>query len=331
MRKRSACFFARVGDRAILDRVEFYAQDLRVLRELGFDVHVATTIQEIRPADFYFVWWWTWAFFPVCVARMLRRPVIVTGVFDNWMFTDRHPAHQAMMRYALRHATSNVFVSQLEHKEVPAQFAVADPCYVPLTVDTDVYVPGSTPREDFALTVGWMQDGNAQRKGMPEVIRAAAKLRGMGHEMRFIMAGEHGTYYPTLVELAKDLGVADLVEFPGAISLADKIRLMQRCRVYLQPSRFEGFGLAILEAMSCGAPVITSAVGAVPEVVGEAAILVDGTSPDSIAGGVKYLLEACSVGTILGEKARARAETLYPHARRQQELRELIQQVVEKA
>jgi glycosyltransferase involved in cell wall biosynthesis len=65
---------------------------------------------------------------------------------------------------------------------------------------------------------------------------------------------------------------------------------MRECTVYLQPTRYEGFGLAILEAMSCGAPVVTSARGAVPEVVGDTAILVDGTSPMAIADGVLQYL-----------------------------------------
>ena len=55
----------------MLRRVEFYAQDLRILADLGFDVRIATKLTELRPADLYFVWWWTWAFFPVLITRLL--------------------------------------------------------------------------------------------------------------------------------------------------------------------------------------------------------------------------------------------------------------------
>jgi glycosyltransferase involved in cell wall biosynthesis len=327
MSRKVACFFAKVKDREILRRVEFYAQDIKILQDLGFEVRIATRLSEIRPADLYFVWWWTWAYFPVSIARMLRRPVVVTGVFDAWNFHRRPHPHRAMMRYALRHATANVFVSQLEYREMQSGFAVANPHYVPLTVDTDLYIPGSQSREHFILTIGWMQDRNAQRKSMPEVIRAAGKIYSMGHDLRFIIAGERGSYYPALLQLARDAGVADRVQFPGAISLEDKISLMQRCQIYLQPSRFEGFGLAILEAMSCGAPIVTSPAGAVREVVGDAAVMVDGTSPEAIADAVSGLLEDEDRRQALGRQARARAETLFPYGRRLTDLERLVQSI----
>jgi glycosyltransferase involved in cell wall biosynthesis len=325
MSRPSVCFFAKLQDRGVLDRVEFYAQDVRLLRDLGFDVQIATRLSEIRPADFYFVWWWTWAFFPVWIARLLHRPVIVTGVFGTWRFRRRPRLHQALMRYVLQHATANVFLSEMEHREVRTSFAVHNPYYVPLTVDTDLYAPGSRPREDFILTVGWMHAKNAERKSMPEVIQAADRICRLHPHIRFLIAGEHGSYYPRLAHLARSSTAPDRIEFPGIVSLTEKISLMQRCKVYLQPSRFEGFGLAILEAMSCSAPVLTSGVGAVPEVVGDAARLVDGTSPDSIAEGLHYLLTHPDCREALGARGRARAEDLFPYARRKRELGMVIE------
>ena len=100
---------------------------------------------------------------------------------------------------------------------------------------------------------------------------------------------------------------------------------MQRCAVYLQPSRFEGFGLAILEAMSCGAAVVTTSAGAVPEVVGDTGIEVEAGSPESIAREVSRLLADEPLRTQLGENARSRAETVYPYARRKQDLQNVIE------
>jgi glycosyltransferase involved in cell wall biosynthesis len=327
MSRKVACFFAKVKDHEVLKRVEFYAQDVKILEDLGYDIRIATTFSEIRPAHIYFVWWWTWAFFPVSIAKMLGRPVIVTGVFDAWKFSRRPRPHQLIMRYALEHATANVFVSELEHVEVTSRFAVSRPYYVPLIVDTELYAAGTQPREDFILTVGWLERDNAIRKCIPEAIHAAAKLRSMGKDIRFVIAGERGSYYPRLAELAREAGVADRIEFPGAISVQEKISLMQRCKVYLQPSRFEGFGLATLEAMSCGAPVITSPVGAVPEVVGDTAILVDGTSPNAIAEAIQSLLREPEQWQQLSRDGRSRAETLYSYARRRRDLQQVLEAI----
>jgi len=326
-RRPTVCFFARVKDPEVLRRVEFYASDLRVLEELGYDVRVATRVRDLRPADVYFVWWWTWAFVPVALARLLRRPVVVTGVFDGWSFAARPALHRLLHKFALRGASANLFMSELERRDVPGLCVVTGARYSPYALDTEVYSPGDSPREDFVFTVAWMQGANAERKCMPELIRAIPEVCRAAPGVRFLIAGERGSYHSRLAELAESLGVADRVEFLGVVSRERKIELMRRCKVYLQPSRFEGFGVAILEAMGCGAAVVTSPVGAVPEVVGDAARLVDGTSPGAIAEAVVGLLGDDRARDDLGRRARDRAATVFPHERRRRDLAEVMAEV----
>lgn len=319
-----ACFFAKVRDRETLERVEFYAQDIRILRDLGFDVHIATHPSELRRADFYFVWWWTWAFIPVTLAKLLGRPVIVTGVFDLWAMDPRPVAHRKLIEFALKHADANVFISEMEHREVPERFEVRRPYYSPLTVDTEVYHPNGANRKNVILSIGALQDANAVRKGMPEVIRAASAVHQEHPEIRFVIAGEKGSYYPVLQKLVKELGADSYVEFPGIISLEEKIELMQSSKAYLQPSRFEGFGLAIMEAMSCGMPVLTCPVGAVPEVVGDAGLQLESAEPEVIAATVKRVLEDDALREDIGLRARRRVESCFPYSRRKLELEKII-------
>src|SRR3712207_4854025 len=117
--KKKVCFFAKVKDRDMLRRVEFYAQDIRILEDLGFEVSLATKLREIRPADFYFIWWWTWAFVPLAVAALLRRPSLITGTFEFSSFPGRPRWHQMLIKCALKRANANVFVSQLERQQIP--------------------------------------------------------------------------------------------------------------------------------------------------------------------------------------------------------------------
>jgi glycosyltransferase involved in cell wall biosynthesis len=146
--------------------------------------------------------------------------------------------------------------------------------------------------------------------------------------VRFVVAGEKGTHYQTLVTLLQDLGIEEHVTFLGIISEAEKIRLMQSAKIYLQPSLYEGFGLAILEAMSCGAAVVSSPVGAVPEVVGDAGLLVDGRSPEQIAGAVIRLLDDENLRAHLGDRAAERARRLFPRERRRRELEHIVSAVL---
>jgi glycosyltransferase involved in cell wall biosynthesis len=324
MKRRSACFFARVADPGVLQRVEFYAQDIRLLHELGFDVQVATRPQDLRPADFYFIWWWTWALFPIAAARLQGRPALVTGVFDDADNLRRPLWQRTLVDLALRQATMNVFCSRLEQQSVPRRHTVRSPRYVPLSVDTEVYRPLGERSAPCIFTVAWTGEHNAVRKCIPEIVRAAAIVHRTYPALRFVIAGEHGGYYPKLAALVRQLGAESYVEFPGVVGREAKVDLMRRCQLFLQPSRFEGFGLAILEAMSCGAPVVTSPSGVVPEVVGDAARFVDGTSPEAIADGVLAVLGDAAERRALGQRARERAEREFPFARRKQEMAHLL-------
>lgn len=330
------CFFARVPDKSYLEHVEFYKQDINILQDLGFDVVCATRWSEIPwNVDFFFIWWWTWAFIPLIKSFFSNCPTLITGPFDHmwrngkWDFDFRPWRQQKLIRFALKQARTNVFISQLEYERVPTVFSVSNPCYSPLIVDTTVYHPGDGIYEDIVFTTAWMQGLNAERKCLPEIIMAARKVLDVYPKMRFIVAGEKGSYYPKLAKLSEELGLADRVIFPGAISKERKIELLQRCKVYLQPTRYEGFGLAILEAMSCGAAVVTSPAGAVPEVVGDAAMLIDGTSPDAIAGAVIRLLKNESFRNDLGKRARNLAEVKFPYQRRKRDLEKIIESLLQ--
>jgi len=330
-----ACFFANVPNRSVLERAEYYKQDLDILRELGFEVQIATNWREIPlNADLYFIWWWQRAFLPLTKTALNRRPCVITGTFDyewpNGLGMDylRRPTWQkALMRYALGKASSNVFVSQHEYGAICRNLKVNNPRFIPHCVDTDVYQAGVQPREKFALTFAWLHQSNASRKCVPEVVKAIPLVLQRHPDMRFVIAGEKGTAHPVLEQLARDLGVLHAVEFPGVLSRERKIELMQRCSIYVSPSIYEGFGLAILEAMSCGAPVVSSPVGAVPEVVGDAGLLVDGKSPQEIADAICKYLDDDALRDEMGRQGRARAEKEFPYSRRKKEFEKVFSEI----
>lgn len=324
-----ASFFCRVEDRSILDRVEFYAQDIRLLEELGYDVQIAVRPWQLRGADVYVGWWWTWGFVPALFARLRRRPVVLTGVFDEWLYPDRGFLARALHRLALRLATVNVFVSRFEFDTVPRSFRVTRPAYCPLTVDTDAYAPGEVPRESFLLCIAGsgLHRGNAKRKCIEELIRAFGIVAQQDPVPMLVIVGRRGSDSSWVDEVVDDVGVRDRVQFTGVVSTETKIQLLQRCAVYLQPSIFEGFGLSILEAMACGACVISSPVGAVPELVGDTAVLVDGRQPTLIAEATLALLADPTAAAERGRRARARAVAEFPFARRRDFFRDVLSEI----
>jgi glycosyltransferase involved in cell wall biosynthesis len=320
--RRRACFFAKVRSRQELDTIEFYAQDRQLLSELGFDVQVAIHPWELKPADLYLAWWWTWAFIPVAFAKGIRRPIVITGTFNYWSFDNRPRWQRCLIDYSVNNANCNIAVSELERKELSRFYPFATWTYSPHVVDADIYREGCSERKEIVYTTATMVPGNAERKCIPELIKAATIVHQACRDVQFVLAGE---CHPRYVELANTLGAASYISFPGVVSRGDKIRYLQECKVYAQPSRFEGFGLGILEAMSCGAPVLTSPVGAVQEVVGSAsAELVDGTSPEGIAMGLIRLLRDDGLRATLGQSGCARAKALFSMERRKRDLARVI-------
>ncbi len=328
------CFFARVGSRAVLETVEFYRQDIEILRSLGHEVFPAWRARQIRTdVDLYYVWWWTWAFEPLAVAKLLGRPVVITGVLDyphpveGRGYAARPLWQRMIMAAALRSADRNVFLSRYETDAVTRDLPVREARCIPLAVDTEAYSPGDFPREDFVFSVIWMEKYNVWRKCAVEIVEAVPLVLAAHPEARFIVAGGHHDGFEEVRAAARRLGVESSISFPGVIGREEKIDRMRRCRLYLQPTRYEGFGAAILEAMSCGAPVLTNPVGAVPEVAGGAASFLEGTSPADIARGVDDLWTDSRRRNDLGSEGRERAVRSFSLETRRAALRSLLAEV----
>lgn len=330
--RRRACFFARVKDRTLLDHVGFYAQDIAALRESGYEVTVATRPWEIPwNSDLYFAWWWTYALLPALVAKLRRKPIIVTGVFNlSWGYGDylhRSRLQRLVLRTAFRLATLNVMVSRLETAQIADLEWSTRVHYSPLGVDTDLYVPAGQRSDSIIATIAWLHGENAARKGIPDLILAMPDILRARPDARLIIAGEQGSAYARLCELADSLGVAHAIDWPGRISEAEKIQLMQQCSLYVQPSVYEGFGLAVLEAMSCGSPIIATMVGELPEVVGDAALQLRSRDAHEIAAAVLGLLADTSKADALGRAGRTRAIRLFSLSARRAAIAEVLHSV----
>jgi len=97
------------------------------------------------------------------------------------------------------------------------------------------------------------------------------------------------------------------VRYLGYLSNDDVAALMAGCAAFVMPSLYEGFGLPVLEALACGVPVVTSRGGALEEVAGDAAILVDPQDSDEIADGIERVLDDTTLRETLVRKGLARA------------------------
>jgi glycosyltransferase involved in cell wall biosynthesis len=141
--------------------------------------------------------------------------------------------------------------------------------------------------KQFLLFVGLF----SPRKNIAGILQAYAILKKK-HQIihQLVMVGERGWLYRADLELVQRLGLESDVVFPGFVEDEDLPAVYNLADVFIFPSLYEGFGLPVLEAMACGTPVVTSDLSALPEVVGDAGVLIDPRNPEEIASGVYRLL-----------------------------------------
>jgi glycosyltransferase involved in cell wall biosynthesis len=141
---------------------------------------------------------------------------------------------------------------------------------------------------EFILFVGTIEP----RKNLVTLARAFAEvLRHTSLRPQLVIAGKKGWLTDELFSYIKEMDAGDRVRFIGYVSDDDLRALYSSCRLCVYPSLYEGFGLPTLEAMACGAPVITSRTPAVMETVGDAARLVSPRDSQALASTIVELLE----------------------------------------
>ena len=155
----------------------------------------------------------------------------------------------------------------------------------------------------FFLSVGVL----APQKNLERLLRAFAQVRD--GTTRLVLAGRPaGAYADAILRpLTRTLGVEEHVVFAGATDDEALCALYHAAVALVYPSLADGFGLPIVEAMACGCPVITSNVSSMPEVAGDAALLVDPRAVAALAGALEHLLAAPAVRADLAARGRARA------------------------
>jgi glycosyltransferase involved in cell wall biosynthesis len=189
---------------------------------------------------------------------------------------------------SVRRAARVLAVSELTKRDLVELYGVPEEKIVvtPHGVDPSFSPNGPSPHggEPYALFVGALQP----RKD-PAVAVEALTLIGGGIS-RLVLVGPDKGGRAEAERAAERHGVAGRVEFRGHVPQAELAELYRGAACFVFPSRYEGFGLPVLEAMASGTPVVATTAGALPEVAGEAAVLVEERNPVALAGGIERAL-----------------------------------------
>jgi glycosyltransferase involved in cell wall biosynthesis len=287
------------------------------------------TIKGVAKADLVFGWFASWhTFLPVTLAWLLRKPsVLIIGGFDTANMPDIGYGYQQgglrrwASRWIMRRAGRLVTNSEYSRSEIERNTPIPPSAVTVIHhgVPDPFGPPTAAERERMALTVGHLVRTTLEQKGHRPFVAAAALLP----DVRFVFVGRW--HDDAIKELRAIAG--DNVEFTGWLSDEELRETYRRAAVYVQASRHEGFGLAVAEAMLAGCVPVVMGVTAMPEVVGDAGVVIDSQRPDAVAAGVNRALE---LGPEAGLRARERILQTFPMEKRREGILRVVGEALER-
>ena len=183
-----------------------------------------------------------------------------------------------------------------EEDRINVIYEAANPVFRITNKDFDLYDKYNLPEKEFLLYVGRYEE----RKNIERIVSAYSKLNEDIREKFKLVLVANGRD-KDLVGLDNHIlqNDSDNIYHLKGLDIEDLIQFYNKCKVFVFPSFFEGFGLPIIEAMQCGAPVITSTTSCLPEVAGDAAVLVDPNSVDELFDAMNSIITDSELHTKL--------------------------------
>jgi glycosyltransferase involved in cell wall biosynthesis len=172
---------------------------------------------------------------------------------------------------------------------------------VPNAVDTNLFRPQNGREENLIVWVGRF----VPEKGLEYLIRAAKIITDNRKDVKFLLVGD-GPLKTKIIKLASDLDINKFIHFTGVLRREEVAKILGKATIFALPSLREGMPFAVLEAMSCGIPVVGSDVIGVRDLIinGENGLLVPAKDPEALAKGILSLLSDTNLRINMGERAR---------------------------
>lgn len=224
-----------------------------------------------------------------------RRTVVTIHDLGYRFFPEAHPPHRRLelhlsTMWNVRVASRVIAISQATKDDLARHYSVPEnkiavvhhgvaPRFRP-TEDSTARAHYGLP-ERYLLYLGTLQP----RKNIERLLRAHAQLPPRAPAL--VLAGARGWYFERIAAVIDELALGRRVHLPGYIDDADVPALLSGAIALVYPSLYEGFGLPALEAMACGTPVIAADTSSLPEVVGEAGLLVDPLNTEQLAAAIE--------------------------------------------
>lgn len=235
------------------------------------------------------------AFLPPSIPRVVTLHDLTPLLFPAFHPWYRVAAFRLLTRRALARADHVIVDASHTKQDLVRRGLAADGniTVIPLGVGatfTSADQRGGADRYDlpdrYILTVGVLEP----RKNHLGLLRAVLRLHAQGDPISVVMVGRDGWHWQDPLATPELAPLRPWVRVLRNVPDTALVDIYRRATVFAYPSLYEGFGLPVLEAMACGVPVVASNRSSLPEVAGEAALLVDPTQPEALAAALRAVL-----------------------------------------
>ncbi len=213
-----------------------------------------------------------------------------------------------MQKKVVKQLRNIVTVSDCSRQDIARDFGL-QPSGISLVhngICTDTFHP-MPEIERNPLRLMSICSADAPLKGLKYLLKAYAKLLDKYPDLELLLISKPNPGGKT-EQLVKKLGIEDKVQFVNGVSTERMVQYYAEAAIAVCPSVYEGFGLPAGEAMACGMPIVSTNGGALPEVVGDAGVIVPTKDVDALASAIDELLQDPARREELGQKAKARIE-----------------------
>lgn len=273
-----------------------------------FDLHYYTWGQNLLKLEDLFEADVVHSLAPLSSAKDMKIPLI--SHFHHYESIDRpihllyKPFHHRMEKTAYSNSYFVITPSEFSKKTIVEAFRLSEDKVkvVPHGVDISRFTAKEKESEcNKLLFLGGLEE----RKGIRYLIEALSSVTKMHSDVELVLVGS-GTQELELKELTRKLNLEKRVKFAGYVDALNDY--YNSADIFVFPSLKEGFGMALVEAMASGLPVISTNTSAIPEVVGNAGILVEPRNSEALREAIITLIEDAGLRKELGRKGRKRVE-----------------------
>lgn len=294
--KKRILFYSSVNDVNLFKVTGFYVEDINLLRQCGYNVITTNKfISFIRfwNYDVAFLYFYKKAIIPAIVSRIFCKKVIFTGGIDELnevvvYSTFKRSIYKIL--FTINYLLSNT--CNIVSKEDLINVTNILKSFIPLRLNKLSYHPHSidvlnfsnidiVKKENIITTICWMATkGNVERKGVDKTIYIFKKIVEKYPDFKLIIIGAFGEGSNYLKQIVTNENISNKVFFTGSVSEDDKIELLSRSKYYFQLSTYEGFGMAVIEAMILKNLIFHSGNGGLKDTIVDKGYLIDITNLD---------------------------------------------------